>query len=141
MASREPIPDELGNTTEPEEETTALQRKRTRRVSFADITSVHVFDRDEDFETPPDPKPGLLAGDGGRPVDSSGESADTGDSDDSKDSSRRDDGEEDGDEEEDEQGLFVRNLELSSPGSTAGSATSNEGMPLLFFFSSDCLLK
>lgn len=134
MASREPLPDDLGNATEPEEETTALQRKRTRRVSFADITSVHVFDRDEDFETPPDPKPGILVADCGMPVDSSGDSVDTGDSDDSKDWSRRDEREEDGDEEEDEQGLFVRNLELLSPGSAAGSATSNEGTPLANFF-------
>ncbi|XP_057853706.2 uncharacterized protein LOC131063792 isoform X1 [Cryptomeria japonica] len=32
-------------------------KKKSRRVSFADITSIHVFDRDEDFETPPDNKP------------------------------------------------------------------------------------
>ncbi|CAN1315896.1 hypothetical protein LINPERPRIM_LOCUS29870 [Linum perenne] len=38
-----------------DEETVAFRKKRLRRVSFADveITSVHVFDRDEDLETPP----------------------------------------------------------------------------------------
>jgi hypothetical protein len=39
----------------PEDETIA--RKRSRRVSFADTTAVHVFQRDEDFETPPEERP------------------------------------------------------------------------------------
>ncbi|KAH9313182.1 hypothetical protein KI387_028217, partial [Taxus chinensis] len=44
-------------SAELDEETCVRIRKKSRRVSFADITSVHVFDRDEDFETPPDDKP------------------------------------------------------------------------------------
>ncbi|KAB1209095.1 hypothetical protein CJ030_MR6G015481 [Morella rubra] len=46
MASGEPV------NTHTEEETIALKKKRAnRRVSFADveITSVHIFNRDEDF--------------------------------------------------------------------------------------------
>ncbi|XP_019431938.1 PREDICTED: uncharacterized protein LOC109339029 isoform X2 [Lupinus angustifolius] len=48
---------EPSNNTETEEETTAFRRKRLRRVSFADneITSVHIFRRDDDDSsgTPP----------------------------------------------------------------------------------------
>lgn len=43
------------NNTETEDETIALKKKRARRVSFADneITSVHIFRRDdEDSESP-----------------------------------------------------------------------------------------
>lgn len=36
---------------------TETGKKRARRVSFAEITSVHVFDRDDEYQTPPDPKP------------------------------------------------------------------------------------
>eukprot|EP01018_Ginkgo_biloba_P025202 Gb_06390 [translate_table: standard] len=45
------------SSTELEEETCVRIKKKSRRVSFAEITSVHVFDRDEDYETPPDIKP------------------------------------------------------------------------------------
>lgn len=48
--------DELSFTELDEEECIRL-KKKSRRVSFADITSVHVFDRDEDLETPPDNQP------------------------------------------------------------------------------------
>ncbi|GAV68436.1 hypothetical protein CFOL_v3_11939 [Cephalotus follicularis] len=52
MASKEP--EEALNNTETEKETN--RKKRSRRVSFAerDLTSYHIFDRDEEYETPPD---------------------------------------------------------------------------------------
>ncbi|PON44239.1 hypothetical protein PanWU01x14_268370 [Parasponia andersonii] len=59
MASKLPAAEEGSNskTTVEEEENLALRvkKKRARRVSFADteITSVHIFNRDEDSETPP----------------------------------------------------------------------------------------
>ncbi|XP_068637043.1 uncharacterized protein [Aristolochia californica] len=119
--------DELGNTTEPEEETFALQRKRSRRVSFADITSVHVFDRDEDFETPPEQKFGDELTESEKLDGSVGFQTDIGGSDDSKDSSRReDDREVEEEEEEDGRALFVQSMDYSSPGSVAGSLTSND---------------
>ncbi|XP_021999980.1 uncharacterized protein LOC110897533 isoform X1 [Helianthus annuus] len=49
-------PEDQSNT-KTEEGTTALYKKRSRRVSFAENTSVHFFDRDESLETPPDPEP------------------------------------------------------------------------------------
>ncbi|CAN7048794.1 unnamed protein product [Brassica rapa subsp. trilocularis] len=53
MASEDP----MNNTAGTDDETIAQRRKRLRRVSFADreITSVHIFKRDEDYETPPSP--------------------------------------------------------------------------------------
>ncbi|CAH1428903.1 unnamed protein product [Lactuca virosa] len=51
MAS--PVTAEEHSNTKSEEGTTAFHKKRSRRVSFAENTSVHIFDRDE--ETPPDP--------------------------------------------------------------------------------------
>ncbi|KAI3769511.1 hypothetical protein L6452_00617 [Arctium lappa] len=55
MASRLPIDD--NSNTKSEEGTIAFHKKRARRVSFAENTSVHIFDRDEDSGTPSDPKP------------------------------------------------------------------------------------
>ncbi|XP_062178997.1 uncharacterized protein LOC133883639 isoform X2 [Phragmites australis] len=88
-----------------EEETVA--RRRSRRVSFADTTAIRVFDRDEDFETPPEersasPSPG-------------------------RSSAER----EDGDDTEDEEFprppvFFPREVDSSSPGSGAGSIASND---------------
>ncbi|KAF3590267.1 hypothetical protein DY000_02022198 [Brassica cretica] len=56
MASEKPE-DPMNNTAGTDDETVAQRRKRLRRVSFADreITSVHIFKRDEDYETPPSP--------------------------------------------------------------------------------------
>ncbi|XP_044956116.1 uncharacterized protein LOC123407123 isoform X3 [Hordeum vulgare subsp. vulgare] len=51
----------------PATEDETLARKRSRRVSFADTTAVHVFDRDEDFETPPDERPSSPSPSAGRP--------------------------------------------------------------------------
>ncbi|VFQ60527.1 unnamed protein product [Cuscuta campestris] len=102
-----------------------MQKKKERRVSFAETTSVHFFDRDEE-ETPPEAL--AKAGDGsGFQVNELNFHQ--------LDNSRRDD---DGDEEEDgnvsdedEDGepalgrSFLRPMESPSPGSTFGSATSN----------------
>ncbi|KAL8209695.1 hypothetical protein R6Q57_006427 [Mikania cordata] len=45
------------SNTKTEDEMTAFHRKRSRRVSFAENTSIHIFYRDDEFETPPDPEP------------------------------------------------------------------------------------
>ncbi|KAL4555334.1 hypothetical protein LXL04_037952 [Taraxacum kok-saghyz] len=45
------------SNTKSEDGTMAFHKKRARRVSFAENTSVHIFDRDEDSGTPLDPKP------------------------------------------------------------------------------------
>ncbi|KAI3828128.1 hypothetical protein L1987_02225 [Smallanthus sonchifolius] len=55
MAS--PAAAEDHSNTKTEEGITAFHKKRSRRVSFAENTSIHIFDRDEEFETPPDPEP------------------------------------------------------------------------------------
>lgn len=102
-----------------------IARKRSRRVSFADTTAVHVFDRDEDFETPPDSKPASTDSPGpSREV--AGFQGDQSDSDDSKGFAREeeDDDEDDGGEQE----RFVRDMDSSSPGSAVGSVTSNDGI-------------
>lgn len=133
MASKEAEELNNNNNTETEEGTIALQKKRSRRVSFApEITSVHVFDRDEDFETPPDPKPSS--------VDSRGEAeddevlgffrelADIEDSNDlpSNSGNGGDDDDADDDEVMDGRKPFFRSMESPSPRSTIGSATSND---------------
>ncbi|GAB4825332.1 hypothetical protein Ancab_008204 [Ancistrocladus abbreviatus] len=129
MASKDP--EENGNT-ETEEETIALQKKRARRVSFAETTAIHVFDRDEEYETPPGLEPSS-AGDqlfgqssdevvGLRRSESDdikallqidGEEADGG-------------GDEDDDDEESATKSFLRPFESPSSGSNIGSATSYE---------------
>lgn len=109
----------------PATEDETIARRRSRRVSFAEITAVHVFDRDEDFETPPEeraiavgypspsPTPSLSPG---KPAAEEGE-------------------ETEGEEEE-----FLRppfrflnngDVDSSSPGSAAGSLVSNDGGTLL----------
>ncbi|KAH9745418.1 hypothetical protein KPL70_004067 [Citrus sinensis] len=120
MASKDP--DEHFNT-ETDEETVALRKKRLRRVSFADreITSVHIFNRDEDYETPPE----------GSGRKSSSEEDDRQvlgffrdlavDSDDSKEMSPVDDG------EVVFRKSFLQPMGSPSPGSSVvGSATSND---------------
>lgn len=85
---------EPSNNTETDEETIAMKRKRARRVSFADneITSVHIFRRDDDqtsssSDAHPDSVLGLfrdLAGDSDdfddnrpqNPIDEDGEAVD-----------------------------------------------------------------
>ncbi|KAL5581675.1 hypothetical protein UlMin_014117 [Ulmus minor] len=120
MASN--LPDEAPNTdTDGEDLALRIKKKRARRVSFADteITSVHIFNRDEDDDSPPGSKPSsrketaelepeneLLFG-------GLADSDDSGDDDDgSVDVSRK---------------SFLRPIGSPSPGSsTVGSATSND---------------
>lgn len=105
-------------------------KKRSRRVSFADnITTFHVFDRDDEFETPPDGKPSSENENVESAVGSEtpGLRGDSAESDDSKELTQNENDEEDDDDEEGRE-LFVRNMDFSSsPGSVAGSVTSNEG--------------
>lgn len=108
----------MNNTAGTDDETIAQRRKRLRRVSFADreITSVHIFKRDEDYETPPNPSA------------QNGEEAGTSES---EDKVIRFFGEladsEDGEDEPVEK-LFLRpKSSPSSGGSTIGSATSDDG--------------
>ncbi|XVF31940.1 hypothetical protein REPUB_Repub17cG0038200 [Reevesia pubescens] len=117
MASK--VPDEPPcNTQETDEETIAFRKKRSRRVSFADreITSVHIFNRDDDYETPPDSTPRSTSE---REKEALAVFKDLVDSDDDED-------------EEDEvlsaRNSFLRPIESPSPGgsSTIGSATSND---------------
>ncbi|RCV22435.1 hypothetical protein SETIT_4G220500v2 [Setaria italica] len=78
-------------------------RRRSRRVSFADTTAVHVFYRDEDFETPPEERePGSASPSPGK------SSAERGD----------------GDDTEEFPVIFLPDMESSSPGSAAGSIAS-----------------
>ncbi|OMO75585.1 hypothetical protein CCACVL1_16128, partial [Corchorus capsularis] len=125
MASK--LPDEPPcNTQETDEETVAFRKKRSRRVSFADreITSVHIFCRDEDNETPPESTPNSDAERGKELLsifsdlgDRYSDESNGGDDDDAEDddvlSARR---------------SFLRPIESPSPGgsSTVGSATSND---------------
>ncbi|XWS36668.1 hypothetical protein CRYUN_Cryun20dG0105200 [Craigia yunnanensis] len=115
MASK--IPDEAPcNTLETDEETIAFKKKRSRRVSFADceITSVHIFNRDDDYETPPDSTPRPAPE---RENEVLGLFRDLADSD-----------EDDDDDILSARKSFLRPMESPSPGgsSTVGSATSND---------------
>ncbi|CAB4305025.1 unnamed protein product [Prunus armeniaca] len=125
MASN--VPEDPPCNSETEAETIALRikQKRSRRVSFADteITSVHIFNRDEDYDTPPDPKPQASCQN-----ESAGPENEVvgffrdlgGDSDDFKDS-------DDDDEDDDGRKSFFRPIGSPSPGSSVpGSATSND---------------
>lgn len=113
--------------TETEEETVARQKKRSRRVSFAaEITSVHVFNRDDDDETPPESRP---SSDLGTPqlglpdpplLPFLKDLGDTTDDDD-------DNGIENGDEDVHHRKSFLRPFQSPSPGSTIGSATPSDG--------------
>ncbi|CAA7023675.1 unnamed protein product [Microthlaspi erraticum] len=121
MASEKPE-DPMNNTAGTDEETVAQRRKRLRRVSFADreITSVHIFKRDEDYETPPNTS-------ASKPQN--GEQGDTSESDDKVIRFFNDDAEGDGDAEDepivDKSFLRPRNSP-SSGGSTVRSATSDD---------------
>ncbi|KAJ4976588.1 hypothetical protein NE237_001694 [Protea cynaroides] len=108
--------------TGPEEETIARQKNRSRRVSFAEITSVHVFDRDEEYETPPDSKPNSENSETGEANEGLGFQSDVGDNDDSKELSQN--GEDDEDDNDDGRKPFLQYMDSSSPGSAIGSATS-----------------
>ncbi|CAM8957556.1 unnamed protein product [Rhodiola kirilowii] len=103
--------EELRNDTATDD-TIAWNKKRGRRVSFAaEMTSVHVFDRDEDLETPPEAKQ-----DADRADEVVRFSKDLDDSDDFREP-----------KEDDmfERQPFLQPFESPSPGSSFGSATSN----------------
>ncbi|XP_048434241.1 uncharacterized protein LOC125474482 isoform X1 [Pyrus x bretschneideri] len=124
MASN--APDEPCNSeTEPETIALRIKEKRSRRVSFADteITSVHIFNRDEDYDTPPDPKPQASSQKDFEQAENPviGFFRDLGgDSDDFRDS-------DDDDENDDGGKSFFRPIGSPSPGSSVpGSATSND---------------
>ncbi|KAK9284775.1 hypothetical protein L1049_023952 [Liquidambar formosana] len=124
MGSKEA--EELCNT-ETDEGTVALQKKRSRRVSFAEITSVHVFDRDDEYTTPPDPKP-TSDNDNAQLVHTDEVLGFFKDLADSDDLSLNEDEADDGDDQVlDGRTSFLRPIESPSPGGTAfGSATSND---------------
>ncbi|CAO2816411.1 unnamed protein product [Amaranthus hypochondriacus] len=97
------------------EETIALEKKRSksRRVSFAETTAIHLFVRDEDCETPP-------------AVEESSARIQRSDSDEIRELLVSDS---DSDDDKDRVSLepsFLRPLESPSPGSYFGSATSND---------------
>ncbi|KAG7578709.1 hypothetical protein ISN45_Aa03g028820 [Arabidopsis thaliana x Arabidopsis arenosa] len=124
MASEKPE-DPMNNTAGigTDEESIAQRRKRLRRVSFADreITSVHIFNRDEDYETPPNTSAAKPQnGDTSEPEDKVirffGESSD------------REDTDGDGDSEYEailDKSFLRPKYSPSSGGSTVGSATSD----------------
>jgi len=100
-----------GIISSPGTEDEKLTRRRSRRVSFADTTAVHVFDRDEDFETPPEERePGSASP---SPARSSAEREDVDDT----------------EEFHRPPVIFLADIESSSPGSTAGSIASADGDP------------
>lgn len=99
----------------PATEDETMARKRSRRVSFADTTAVHVFDRDEDFETPPDERPASPSPSPGRPL--AGDAAE-GD-------------ETEGEDESPFGWLGDVGVSSASPSSAAGSISSFEGGSLL----------
>lgn len=110
------------NTATENSDTMALQRKRARRVSFAEMTSVHFFDRDEESNETP------LAETAKFGDNSPGESGlglqleptEFGGEDEANDN--------DDDEEAEMRRSFLRPVGSPSPGgSTFGSASSNDG--------------
>lgn len=115
--------------------TMAVQKKRMRRVSFAEMTSVHFFDRDEDNETPIEEAAARVSEDGGNGANEREERSGLLGFRELLDS-RGEDEEEDreiGDRDSEDEELaimrrpFLRPAESPSPGSTFGSATSNDG--------------
>lgn len=108
--------------------TMAMQKKRARRVSFAEMTSVHFFDRDEEYETPPDPSGKAESNSEREEIINLGFDQLVDDSKESEDGDEGNDEDEDEDED-DEMALprsFLRPAESLSPGSNFGSATSND---------------
>ncbi|XP_020599035.1 uncharacterized protein LOC110038514 [Phalaenopsis equestris] len=102
------------------EEDNCTKRKRSRRVSFAE-TTVHVFKRDEESDSPANSTPVLSEG---CRVSDNEESVGFGGI-----QSQGDDSVESAPEDESDDAVrlrFVRDIDLSSPGITVGSVTSNE---------------
>lgn len=112
----------------------ALQKKRLRRVSFAEMTSIHFFDRDEDNETPAEEaiKQEREDNNGAKERDEKSDLLGFHELLDSRGEDEEEDRElGDGDSEDEELALmrrsFLRPAESPSPGSTFGSATSHDG--------------
>lgn len=107
-------------------DTVALTKKRARRVSFAaEMTSVHFFDRDEEFNETPSVAAAKMAG------DLAAEFGFAGLSERNKEFGGEDEGEGEynlDDEVMEMQRSFLRPMgSPSSGGSTLGSASSNDG--------------
>ncbi|KAI3753527.1 hypothetical protein L2E82_25582 [Cichorium intybus] len=123
MASQVPVND--NSNTKSEEGTMAFHKKRARRVSFAENTSVHIFDRDEDSGTPLDPKPPSSPSDELGSAERKFESGQlfwNVDEDDNDNNNEDDDMDEPG-----SRSPFLRFVgSPSSGGSTVGSANSND---------------
>ncbi|PKA58669.1 hypothetical protein AXF42_Ash008956 [Apostasia shenzhenica] len=100
------------------EESSCTRKKKSRRVSFAE-TTIHVFKRDEESASPADSHPG--SDDGGGGEESVGFRGDISPGDGITGSAPREDEEEDG-----VRLRFPRDVDSSSPGSTAGSEGSNK---------------
>ncbi|KAL6839482.1 hypothetical protein ACP4OV_030752 [Aristida adscensionis] len=100
----------------PATEDETIARRRSRRVSFAETTAVHVFARDEDFETPPEERAASASPSPSRSPSPGRSSTEP----------------EDGDETEEGEETpvlpvrFPREVDSSSPGSAAGSMVSND---------------
>ncbi|MFS7921752.1 hypothetical protein Hanom_Chr03g00240571 [Helianthus anomalus] len=97
-----PVAAEDHSNTKTDEATTAFHRKRSRRVSFAENTFVHIFNRDEDLETPKLPDPPTSP-------------------------SQHNNNDDDDDEEEDEFEPIIRVVASPSSAGSSISATSNDG--------------
>ncbi|CAI9294918.1 unnamed protein product [Lactuca saligna] len=123
MASLVPVDD--NSNTKSEEGTMAFHKKRARRVSFAENTSVHIFDRDEDSGTPLEPKPPSSPSDelgSGELNHERGQLFWNVDEDDNDNNNEDDDMDEPG-----SRSPFLRFIgSPSSGGSTVGSANSND---------------
>ncbi|KAL2246015.1 UNVERIFIED_CONTAM: hypothetical protein Sindi_2869700 [Sesamum indicum] len=111
------------NTATENSDTIARQKKRARRVSFAEMTSVHFFDRDEELNETPSTGTAKIGDDSAGELGSGGESE----------RSKGFGGEDDGDDNVDDEMMqmrssFLRPVGSPSPGgSTFGSASSNDG--------------
>ncbi|KAL8130838.1 uncharacterized protein LOC141711470 isoform X2 [Apium graveolens] len=118
--------------SETEEETVAVNKKRARRVSFAENTSVHIFDRDEESESPTEPRtssPDVNSTDLGLFNDELGFRRNSIDANDilrNNAAAADDDDDDEDDDEYDARPSFFRPLESPSSGSGFGSATSIE---------------
>ncbi|GAA0142559.1 hypothetical protein LIER_03428 [Lithospermum erythrorhizon] len=95
------------------------KNKRSRRVSFAEMTSIHFFDRD-DSETPSGS--GAKEKEEGKAKENSEEEAE----DENVNNDESENEEEDEEGEDEDVRVFFRPMESPSPGSNLGSATSND---------------
>lgn len=116
--------------SETEEETIAVNKKRARRVSFAENTSVHIFDRDEESESPTEPRtnlPDVNPSELGLFNDELGFRRNSIDANDILRNDVEDDDDDEEEDDEDARPSFFRPVESPSSGSGFGSATSNDG--------------